>query len=118
MNRASVSAVNYLRIRHLKLLEEAVALGSLHKAAAALHVSQPAASAMLQEIEGAFSTISVRDAKGERMNKGESRVDPADHTLLRVPLETLAPGIYTVAWRVVSVDTHVSEGDFVFKVGK
>jgi methionine-rich copper-binding protein CopC len=71
-----------------------------------------------QEIEGAFSTVNVRDAKGERVNKADSRVDSGDHTLLRVPLETLAPGVYTVAWRVVSVDTHVTEGDFVFTVGK
>jgi len=71
-----------------------------------------------QDIEGAFSTVNVRDAKGQRVNKSDSRVDPADHTLLRVPLDTLAPGVYTVAWRVISVDTHVTEGDFVFTVGK
>ena len=65
MNRASVSAVNYLRIRHLRLLEALVAVGSLHKAAAALHVSQPAASAMLQEIEGAFGvTLFERTRRG------------------------------------------------------
>lgn len=70
-----------------------------------------------QEIEQAFSSINVRDAKGERMNSADSRVDPTDHTLLRVPLGALPPGIYKVVWRVVSVDTHVSEGDFVFHVG-
>ena len=65
VRRASVSAVNYLRIRHLRLLEAAVALGSLHKAAAALHVSQPAASAMLQDIEGAFGvTLFDRTRRG------------------------------------------------------
>jgi DNA-binding transcriptional LysR family regulator len=65
MNRASVSAVNYLRIRHLRLLEALVALGSLHKAAATLHVSQPAASAMLQDIEGAFGvTLFERTRRG------------------------------------------------------
>ena len=26
------------------------------------------------------------------------------------------PGVYTVRWRVVSVDTHVTEGDFNFTV--
>ena len=47
-------AITCSRIRHLRLLEALVALGSLHKAAAAMHVSQPAASAMLQEVEAAF----------------------------------------------------------------
>ena len=71
-----------------------------------------------QEIEGAFSTASVRDASGKRVNKSDSQVDPKDRTVLRVALETLPPGVYTVVWRVVSVDTHVSEGDFMFKVGQ
>ena len=71
-----------------------------------------------QEIEQAFSSINVRDAKGERMNTVDSQVDPADHRLLRVPLEALPPGKYKVVWRVVSVDTHVTEGDFVFHVGQ
>jgi len=71
-----------------------------------------------QEIEQAFSTVNVRDAKGARVNKASSRVDVADRTLLRVSLEALPPGAYTVVWRVVSVDTHVTEGDFVFHVGQ
>ena len=71
-----------------------------------------------QEIEQAFSTVNVRDAKGARVNKASSQVDPADRTLLRVSLEALPPGAYTVVWRVVSVDTHVTEGDFVFHVGQ
>ncbi len=36
--------------------------------------------------------------------------------LLRVSLPNLAPGTYRVMWRVLSVDTHVSEGDFTFDV--
>jgi len=71
-----------------------------------------------QEIEQAFSSVNVRDAKGERVNTADSRVDATDHTLLRVPLEALPPGNYKVEWRVVSVDTHVTEGDFVFHVGQ
>ncbi len=56
MTRISGSRLTQLRIRHLKLLEALVAAGSLHKAAKNLHLSQPAASAMLKEVEGAFGT--------------------------------------------------------------
>jgi len=45
-----------------------------------------------QEIEQAFSSMSVRDATGQRVNTSDSRVDPSDHTLLRVPVEALQPG--------------------------
>jgi methionine-rich copper-binding protein CopC len=30
----------------------------------------------------------------------------------------LAPGRYQVKWRVLSVDTHVSEGDYSFDVAR
>ena len=70
-----------------------------------------------QEIEPAFSTVKVLDAKGKRVDKADARVDAADRVLLRVSLDTLGPGAYTVVWRAVSVDTHVTEGDFAFQVG-
>jgi methionine-rich copper-binding protein CopC len=71
-----------------------------------------------QEIEPAFSTVKVLDANGKRVDKADARVDFADRGLLRVSLDALGPGVYTVAWRVVSVDTHVTEGDFAFHVGQ
>lgn len=71
-----------------------------------------------QEIEPAFSTVKVLDAQGKRVDKADVRVDLADHALLRVSLDALGPGVYTVVWRVVSVDTHVTEGDFAFRVGQ
>jgi methionine-rich copper-binding protein CopC len=33
-----------------------------------------------------------------------------------MPLKPLTPGVYTVTWRAVSVDTHVTTGDFKFTV--
>ena len=70
-----------------------------------------------EEIEPAFSTMKVLDATGKRVDKADARVDPADRQLLRVSLDALGPGVYTVVWRIVSVDTHVTQGDFVFHVG-
>ena len=42
--------------------------------------------------------------------------DGADAKVLRVPLPKLAAGTYRVKWRILSVDTHVSEGEFTFDV--
>ena len=46
----------------------------------------------------------------------DSRVDPDNRALLRVSLPLLPPGRYKVAWRVLSVDSHVTEGDFTFRI--
>jgi methionine-rich copper-binding protein CopC len=37
---------------------------------------------------------------------------------MRVPLKPLSPGTYRVHWYAVSADSHKSEGNFVFHVGK
>jgi methionine-rich copper-binding protein CopC len=69
-----------------------------------------------QELEPAFSRLKVEDAKGVAIASAEKAVDPSDPTLLRMPLPSLAPGRYRVVWRVLSVDSHVTEGDFTFEV--
>jgi len=69
-----------------------------------------------QQLEPAFSSVRVLDRSGRQVDKADPQVDRADATLLRVSLPQLAPGTYRVAWRVLSVDTHVTEGDFSFDV--
>jgi copper resistance protein C len=69
-----------------------------------------------QALEPAFSKVQVFDRSGKRIDKADARVDPVDATLLTVSLPQLAPGTYRVAWRVLSVDTHVTEGDYTFDV--
>jgi hypothetical protein len=69
-----------------------------------------------QRLEPAFSRLSVADQGGKQVDKGDARVDAGDGTLLWVSLPPLAPGTYRVTWRVLSVDTHVTEGDFTFEV--
>ena len=71
-----------------------------------------------EKLEPKFSAIVVRDAGGLRVDKGDSSVDKTDQALLRVSLQSLAPGRYKVEWRVISVDTHSSKGDYTFRVGK
>jgi methionine-rich copper-binding protein CopC len=69
-----------------------------------------------QELEPAFSTVQVQDESGAKVDRGDVKVDADDATLLRVSLNPLPPGTYKVIWRVVSVDTHPTEGDFTFQV--
>ncbi|HEY2970723.1 MAG TPA: copper resistance CopC family protein [Casimicrobiaceae bacterium] len=69
-----------------------------------------------QQLEPAFSSVRVLDRSGKQVDKGDPQVDRADTMLLQVSLPQLAPGTYRVAWRVLSVDTHVTEGDFTFDV--
>ena len=69
-----------------------------------------------ESLEPAFSTVEVRDAKGIAMQAGKATVDPANRAELHVPLKSLPPGTYHVIWRVLSVDTHRTQGDFTFSV--
>ena len=69
-----------------------------------------------QQLEPAFSTVRVVDRSNKRVDRDDAKVDAADARILHVSLPPLAPGHYRVVWRVLSVDTHVSEGDFAFDV--
>ena len=52
------------------------------------------------------------------MDKGNGRVNPSNGTVLEVELPPLLPGRYYVYWKVLSKDTHVTEGDFSFAIDK
>ena len=69
-----------------------------------------------QRLEPAFSGVQVFDGKGKRVDADDSRVDGADPTLVRVSVPALTPGRYRVSWRVLSIDTHVTKGEFTFDV--
>ena len=72
-----------------------------------------------EPLEPALSEIRVLDSLGERVDLGDSALDPADLTIMSVSLGTLGNGAYTVAWRNVStVDGHSVRGAFLFSVGE
>ena len=82
-------------------------------------VHQPPAEVRLQfteAIEAALSTARVEDAAGQIVSIGSARPDASDRKVLVVPVGALPPGRYKVVWRVLSVDTHVTSGDFRFTV--
>ena len=69
-----------------------------------------------ERLEPAYSRARVEDGQGARVDRDDSRVDRSNPLLLRVPLPPLGPGTYTVIWRVLSVDSHITEGRFTFRV--
>ena len=69
-----------------------------------------------ENIEPAFSTVQVFDASGKEVDKRDVHLDRSDRAVLHVSLPQLGAGTYKVVWRVVSVDTHVTNGNFTFRV--
>jgi methionine-rich copper-binding protein CopC len=69
-----------------------------------------------QNLEPAFSTVQVVNSSGKQVDKGNKAVDPKSPAELDISLNTLPPGDYKVIWRVLSVDTHTTEGKFEFTV--
>jgi len=83
-------------------------------------VAQPPKEVSLwftEALEAKFSTVEVRDAQGRLVQAGPATLASDNAAQLRVPLKALSPGTYKVIWRVLSVDTHRTQGDFTFRVG-
>jgi methionine-rich copper-binding protein CopC len=69
-----------------------------------------------ERLEPAYSTVRVKDDNGAQVDRQDAHVDPSNPLLLRATLQPLEQGAYTVNWRVLSVDGHVTEGRFAFQV--
>jgi methionine-rich copper-binding protein CopC len=69
-----------------------------------------------EAIEPAFSSLQVFDATGKQVDKKDTHLDRSNRSLLEVSLPRLGPGTYKVVWRVVPVDTHLTNGDFTFEI--
>src|SRR5262245_63512164 len=62
-----------------------------------------------QKLESAFSTITVTNAAGERVDTGKPRVSG---NRMSAPLRPGGSGTYHVTWRALSVDAHTTDGSF------
>jgi len=68
-----------------------------------------------QKLEPAFSNITVTNSAGQRVDTGKTRVSGNQ---MSVSLRSGGAGTYRVNWRVLSVDTHRTDGSFTFRVGQ
>jgi hypothetical protein len=69
-----------------------------------------------ERLEPAYSALSVWDVKGRQVDDRRVLVDPDDPKQLSVGLAALGAGVYTVRFRVLSVDGHVVESSFSFTI--
>jgi copper resistance protein C len=85
---------------------------------AQLQKAAPAVGGKFSEvIEPRFSGIALATPAGVAQPLGKASVDPADNSTRIAPVpQPLKPGVYTVTWHAVSVDTHKTRGSFTFTV--
>jgi copper resistance protein C len=112
---------------------EAEALRLISDPGALLHLrlesTEPAADTILptspDEIRLFFSeppqmhgtSVRLADASGELVATTEAVAEETDgRQVFIVPAGSLAPGAYTVHWRVLAQDGHAQRGDFEFEV--
>ena len=69
-----------------------------------------------EKLEPALSKIQVFDTSDQEVDKRDVKIDQSNAALLTVSLPELKPGKYKVVWRAVSVDTHVTTGNFTFEL--
>jgi copper resistance protein C len=67
-----------------------------------------------QKLEPAFSTVTVTNSAGQRVDTGKPRVSGNQ---MSISLRPAGTGTYHVTWHVLSVDTHTTDGNFTFQVG-
>jgi methionine-rich copper-binding protein CopC len=117
--------------RIIVTLAAAVAIGAAQavRAHAFLDHSRPAVGSSVptapavvtlwftQDLEPAFSSVTVTNESGERVDLGNAQIPQGSPAELQIGLKPLPRGTYLVSWHVVSVDTHPTEGTFTFEVG-
>lgn len=99
----------------------ALAHGKLESAvpAAGSTVDAPVSSLRLtfnEDLEPAFSNVSVVDANGTAMSKEKAKVDSSNPRVLTVAVPSLSAGSYVVRWTVMTHDGHKVKGDYKFAV--
>jgi copper resistance protein C len=68
-------------------------------------------------VEPRFSGVKLTAAGGSAVPLGAANAEAGHPETLVVPIaKPLSPGVYSVHWHAVSVDTHHTQGDFKFTV--
>lgn len=70
-----------------------------------------------ESVETPFGGLRVLDSRGQRVDSGDVERPAGDTVAVGID-HPLDDGTYTVAWSVISADTHPVHGAVVFSVGK
>ena len=83
MRKPSQMSLSHLKFRHLMLIRLLQELGTVHKAAQALNISQPAATAMLNDVESLMGfTLFARNHRGAQVtDQGRLLLDTLNRLL-------------------------------------
>jgi methionine-rich copper-binding protein CopC len=68
-----------------------------------------------EELEPKFSKLTLSDAAGKVVSKAPSAVG-TDAKMMTLPLPALGPGVYTVNWTSVALDSHREQGKYKFTI--
>jgi len=71
-----------------------------------------------EEIEAEYASLTVLDAAKKAVTEKKPLIHPDDPKSIYLELPELAPGKYTVKFRVLSVDGHVVDADYTFGIKK
>lgn len=63
-----------------------------------------------------YLALAVINAEGKRVDQHDVKLDFSDRSQLRATVLPLAPGRYTVRYRVLSADGHVVSGKYSFSI--
>ena len=70
-----------------------------------------------ETVQASVSSIQVFDVSGNQVDRKDMHSDRANRAVLCVSLlPALTPGSYKVIWRVTSMDTHLTDGNFHFQI--
>jgi copper resistance protein C len=69
-----------------------------------------------EPVEAEFSPLEVYNSEGRRVDRADAGVDPDNPRVVRTSLEDLSEGTYTVQYRITSIDGHVLDGEYDFRV--
>ena len=119
MRTARVTAVLAALVCFAPLAASAHALLDKSEPARRATLAQAPAAVRLwfnERLEPAFSSLDVMDVGGRSVATAAARVPARDPKLLELALPALAPGVYTVRYKVLSVDGHTVKASFTFTV--
>ena len=117
-----------------KIVAATLLLMGLHAYPACAHAfldrAQPAVGATIdtapaevriwftEKLEPALSSIRVFDDGGKEIDKRDTHAGKDSRSVLEVSLPPLTAGKYKVVWRAISEDTHVTTGNFTFRISR
>jgi copper transport protein len=70
-----------------------------------------------ENVEVSFGAIRVYTCSGARVTTGAPHHGPKSDATVLVSIPNLSPGVYLVAWRVISADSHPVQGTYSLRIG-